>query len=432
MKVEALKNETENSKSPNTLLIIDPSLAGISGYMVVAALVNLLGTEGNNQLIPLEHAITKIDKEFQLTIEKTKRGALAATLISIHFGKMPQLRHPEYLRRSIFQVLAELGASTESKTFCERTLNALLGAEAKVHGEQIEAIHLHEIGSVDTIFAICAAALLLDAIKCNTKLEIFSLPVSVGGGFIEAAHGRLPIPSPAATQIAKEHNFLLRGGPTNHELMTPTGAAILAGLQPQFLEHLPLFCVTGIGVGGGMKDFRDHPNILRILQGIKPSKWRAEELIVLETSVDDVTGEVLGFLVEKLMDLGAMDVSILPSVMKKNRPGHLIKVICDESQIDHLMTVMVKETGTLGIRVIPCQRIAVHRTTKIFQTEIAGQQMDITAKIAWLGDNIVSVKSEFSEIRKISERTGLPITYLQKRLDGEIYGKIGRKVPYDD
>jgi len=307
----------------------------------------------------------------------------------------------------------------------------LLEAEAQVHGEKVTEIHLHETGSIDTIFDICATAILLDKIR-NPNLEVISLPISVGGGLVKTEHGILPVPSPAATQIAKDYNFMLKGGPINKELMTPTGAAILAGLHIKFQEHLPILNITGIGIGGGQKNFPDHSNIMRIIQGQSPSKWRTEELIVLETNVDDVTGEVLGNLVEKLMSLGAMDVSILPSVMKKNRPGQLIKVICNESTMDQMMTTMIKETGTLGIRITKCQRIAVNRISKSFQVTIEENPVEITAKIAWMDNEIISIKTEFSELKKISEKIDMPIKSLQKRLDGAIYEIVGRNPLNDD
>jgi len=429
--MEEGNNTSEKKNLLKMQIIIDPSISGISGDMFIAALVDLMGSKVKTQLATLEQAIIKIDPQFQVDIEESKRGAFKTTQISIKAGDIAELQHSENLRRLMFEILTEIEASPACIDFAKRTLNALLKAEAQVHGELIENIHLHETGSVDTIFDICAAGLLIDALTSKTHLEVYSLPISVGGGFVKAAHGRLPVPSPAATQIAKDHHFLIQGGPTNHELLTPTGAAILAGLRPQFLENLPLMHVTGIGIGGGLKNFIDHPNILRVIQGTKPQKWRAEELIVLETNVDDVTGEVLGFLIEKLMGMGAMDVSILPSVMKKNRPGHLIKVICDETHMDELMTAIIRETGTLGIRVVRCQRIAVNRIKKRFQLEIAEEQIDITAKIAWVGDTIVNVKSEFVDLKQISEQTGLPIKDLQKRVDGAIYEQMWGKTPND-
>jgi len=429
--LSAQKSKFNSNKSQKSFLIIDPSISGISGDMLVAALVNLLGTNAINLLTILSQELMKIDNEFQLSYDLKKRGVIEGTILSINCGDNPQLRHPKNLQNSINQVLTSLNCSIEGKCFAERTIDVLLDAEAQVHGEKVTEIHLHETGSVDTIFDICATAILLDKIR-NPNLEIISLPISVGGGLVKTEHGILPVPSPAATQIAKDYGFILKGGPINFELMTPTGAAILAGLHTKFQEHLPILNITGIGIGGGQKNFPDHSNILRVIQGQSPSKWRTEELIVLETNVDDVTGEVLGNLLEKLMSLGAMDVSILPSVMKKNRPGQLIKVICNESTMDQMMTTMIRETGTLGIRITKCQRIAVNRISKSFQVTIEEKPVEITAKIAWMDNEIISIKTEFSELKKISEEIDIPIKSLQKRLDGAIYEIVGRKALNDD
>ncbi len=425
------KSKLNNKKSQKSFLIIDPSISGISGDMFVAALINLLGTNAINQLTILSQELIKIDNEFQLSYNQKKRGSIEGTILSINCGNTPQLRHPEKIKKTINQVLTSLNCSIEGMRFAERTINVLLDAEAQVHGEKVSEIHLHETGSVDTIFDICATAILLDKIR-SQYLEIISLPISVGGGLVKTEHGILPVPSPAATQIAKDYSFILKGGPINFELMTPTGAAILAGLQIKFQEHLPILTITGIGIGGGQKNFPDHSNILRVIQGQSPSKWRTEELIILETNVDDVTGEVLGNLVEILMSIGAMDVSILPAVMKKNRPGQLIKVICNESTMDQMMTTMIKETGTLGIRINKCQRIAVNRISKVFQVTIEEKPVEITAKIAWMDNEIISIKTEFSELKKLSEEIDIPIKSLQKRLDGAIYEIVGRNFLNDD
>ena len=237
------------------------------------------------------------------------------------------------------------------------------------------------------------------------KEKIIGLPISVGGGQVKTSHGILPVPVPAVVEILKGLNF--KGGPVSSELATPTGCAIYAELCDEIKEFIPLIQCKKIAYGAGSKDF-NHPNVLRLIQSENINE--NDEIDVIETNIDHLTGEEIGYLFDLLLDAGASDVSITPIIMKKNRQGSLLKVISRKDKRDDLVNLLFKETGSLGIRIAPNIHRGIAKREFIKKTfEIKDKEYEVTFKIGYVNGEIISNRAEYEDLKKIAQDTNLSL-----------------------
>ncbi|MFC7128568.1 nickel pincer cofactor biosynthesis protein LarC [Haloferax chudinovii] len=286
-------------------------------------------------------------------------------------------------------------------------------AEAEVHGTALDATHFHEVGADDAIADVVGVCLLLNDLGVD---RVVTGPVAVGGGEAEMSHGTYPVPAPAVVNIAAAADWSVRGGPIEAELLTPTGAAILAHLA-EGVETLPSMSVESSGYGAGGWDFSDHPNVLRAVVGDGGSRLVRDEISVLETNLDDATPEVLGGLQETLKDAGARDVTIVPTTMKKSRPGHLVKVVVKPEDAERVAYRLAVETGTLGIR----EHGAGHRWTarREFETatlDVDGDDYEVSVKVGSDADGVVYDRSaEYDDALAVANETGLPVREVMRR-----------------
>jgi hypothetical protein len=291
-------------------------------------------------------------------------------------------------------------------------------AEASVHGTDIDDTHFHEVGADDAIADVVGTCLLLADLDVE---RVVTTPVSAGGGTVEMSHGTYPVPAPAVAEIAADADWSLRGGPVDRELLTPTGAALLAELA-EGVETLPTLDADAVGYGAGDADVPDHPNVLRVLVGDGGGGLRREAISVLETNVDDVTPEVLGSLQETLLDAGAHDVSIVPTTMKKSRPGHLIKVIVDPADADAVARRLAEETGTLGVREGSAgHRWVADRAVETATLTLAGETHDVRVKVASDADGAVyDVSAEYDDALAVARETDLPTREVMRRAEAAV------------
>ncbi|AFK20075.1 nickel pincer cofactor biosynthesis protein LarC [Haloferax mediterranei ATCC 33500] len=286
-------------------------------------------------------------------------------------------------------------------------------AEAEVHGTDLDETHFHEVGADDAIADVVGVCLLLSDLDID---RVVTGPVAVGGGEAEMSHGTYPVPAPAVLNVTKQADWSIRGGPVEAELLTPTGAAILAHIADG-VETLPSVSVEASGYGAGGWDFPDHPNVLRAIVGDGGSRLVRDEISVLETNLDDATPEILGSLQQTLKDAGARDVTILPATMKKSRPGHLVKAIVRPEDVERVAYRLAVETGTLGIR----EHGAGHRWTarREFETatlDIDGEEYDVTVKVASDADGVVYDRStEYDDALEVATETGLAVREVMRR-----------------
>ncbi|MFC4988452.1 nickel pincer cofactor biosynthesis protein LarC [Saliphagus infecundisoli] len=333
-----------------------------------------------------------------------------------HSGAVPAEGHGP--SRSYAEVV-ELVEDLELEPAIERTALAIferLGrAEAAVHGTELDDTHFHEVGADDAIADVVGAAVLLADLDAD---RIVTTPLAVGGGTVSMSHGEYPVPAPAVVEIAGGADWTLKGGPVERELLTPTGAAILAEVA-EGVESLPPIAVEASGYGAGSIDISPHPNALRVLVGETESELAREEIAVLETNVDDVSPEILGGLQDRLADVGARDVSIVPTTMKKSRPGHLVKVICKPEDRERVASRLARETGTLGVREAGASHrwIASRRVEEV-ALEIDGERYEVAVKVASDEDGAVyDVSAEYDDALAVARETGLAVREVLARAE---------------
>ena len=301
-------------------------------------------------------------------------------------------------------------------------------AEAAVHGTDLDSTHFHEVGADDAIADVVGTALLLGDLDPD---RVVTTPVAAGGGEVTMAHGRYPVPPPAVVEIAETADWSIRGGPVEAELLTPTGAAILAHVA-EGVDALPPIRVTTSGYGAGDRDFPEHPNVLRALVGeaneATPTGAAAhasdgglvrDEIRVLETNVDDVSPEVLGGLQETLAEAGARDVSIAPITMKKSRPGHLVSVIVKPDDVERVARRLAEETGTLGIRETGARhRWIAEREVETVDLEVDGERYGVDVKVASDdAGSVYDVSAEYDDAAAVARETGLPAREVVRRAE---------------
>jgi len=339
--------------------------------------------------------------------------------------------------RSYAEVVALVESMALSDAVESTALDAfeLLGrAEASVHGTDLGETHFHEVGADDAIADVVGAALLLDDLDPR---RVVTTPIATGRGDVTMAHGVYPVPTPATAEIAARADYAVRGGPVDAELLTPTGAAIL-GAVAEGVSSVPDLALDGVGYGAGDATFPEHPNVLRVLVGDGGDRTVEEERVrdagglvrddiaVLETNLDDATPEVLGGLQETLSRAGARDVTVVPTTMKKSRPGHLVKVICRPADAEAVAEALARQTGTLGVR----QSGASHRwiAEREFDSAVLsvdGADHEVSVKVASTADGeVYDVSAEYDDAAAIAAETGLAVREVLRRAEAEIRSAI--------
>jgi len=291
----------------------------------------------------------------------------------------------------------------------------LAEAEASVHGQpDLENLHFHEVGQSDALADIIGSSAAIHSLNCDS---VYCTPVNVGSGTIACAHGVLPVPAPATLELLRKGKFYFRGGTEQKELLTPTGAAILAHFARP-LETFPQGRVISIGYGAGDSELAG-PNVLQGALSELDSCLIPDIIEVLETNADDVSGEVLGNLFEELLAMGARDVAILPATMKKGRPAHVIKVIAKPEDTAKLARKIIIETGSLGVRVIPTRhRLMAARRIESVKFEVEGQVYEAAVKIARDSEGILlNISAEFEDCKKIAKTSSVPVKEVMRRAE---------------
>ncbi|ELZ23180.1 hypothetical protein C475_16064 [Halosimplex carlsbadense 2-9-1] len=292
----------------------------------------------------------------------------------------------------------------------------LLGqAEASVHGTDIDGTHFHEVGADDAIADVVGVALLLDDLGVE---RVVTTPLSTGGGEVSMSHGTYPVPAPAVVELAERADWSLKGGPIEMELLTPTGAALLAHYADG-VDSLPDLDVAASGYGAGGYDFERYPNVLRAVVGESRGGLSKDAITVLETNLDDATPEVLGGLQESLADAGARDVSILPATMKKSRPGHLVKVVVKPEDAQRVARRLAEETGTLGVREHGAgHRWIADREVRTVELAVDGRTYEVAVKIGADDEGAVfDVSAEYDDAAAVARETGLPVREVARRAE---------------
>lgn len=385
------------------VIVIDPQIAGISGDMMLCALVNL-GANKSKIIEGVRIAEKNLDGSIIKNIDfsKVNKLGIEATELILDFKEENQERKGIEIQKCIEKSSVDVGLSDLAKQFAISSIETLIKAESKIHGGTLSLVHLHEVSSIDTVVDILGTAIALDDLKILND-EIISTPVAVGGGSLTFSHGTTSNPTNAILEILKNSGITISGGQIKDELTTPTGASLLVNLTKTCFDYYPKMKIDSIGYGAGTKNFDGFSNVLRVVKGEKTKNYDHDVVQILETNVDDVSGEVLGNMIDKIMENGAKDVTITQGISKKGRPTNLISVICDLKSMNTLLELLISETGTLGVRRRSSERYVVPRTILIVPIKLNEKNFKIRCKITRENNIIKNFKIESDDIKKISD-----------------------------
>ena len=383
------------------VFVIDAQVAGVSGDMLLSSLVNI-GANRSKIIDGIRSAesLCKDVKIKKIDFVEVKKNSLQATELLLEIDDDVHERKGIEIKEIIEKSTEKLTISESAKIFAIKSIETLIRAESKIHGEPEDSVHFHEAASFDTVVDILGTAIALDDLGCFDD-DIVVTPVAIGGGTVTFSHGTSSNPAYAILEIFRESGIITVGGNVKEELTTPTGASMLVNLVKECSEFYPPMKIQSIGYGAGQKDFEGFSNVLKIVRGIASTKLQLDTVKILETNVDDVSGEVLGNMIEKIMAQGAKDVTISSAITKKGRPTNLVSVICDSDTMNSIMDLLVTETGTLGVRVRTSERYIVPRAVKTVSVNIQGQSFDVRYKTRDL-NNGSHFKIESDDIKEIS------------------------------
>ena len=386
-------------------IIIDGQSSGISGNMIIGAFVDL-GAD-TDELKEVMETSAEVFGKVNVKFSKVNKHGIDATFC--HVDMIEKSKTLSY--KEVISKINNLNLDEKIKETSINIFKRIGESEAKVHGKNLNEVHFHEVGASDAVADVIGSVYAYYSLSFD-KQKIIGLPIAVGGGRVKTAHGIIPVPAPAVVEIL--NNAQIVGGPVMSELATPTGSAIYMELCDEISEFIPQIKPIKIGYGAGRKDF-DHPNVLRIIECNDEPK--SDEIDVIETNLDHLTGEEIGYLFDALLETGASDVSITPIIMKKNRQGSLLKVISKKNKRDTIVDRIFKETGSLGIRISP----NIHRgiakrefVKKIFT--INGKDYEVTFKIGYVNGEIISKRAEFEDLKKIAKDSGLSLRKIKEMI----------------
>jgi uncharacterized protein (TIGR00299 family) protein len=382
--------------------------AGISGDMSVGALLDL-GVPLNVLLEQLAGlAIPR--SSYSLFTENASRKGIRACKFSVRVEEHQPHRH----YTDIAGIIEKSALADRVKEWAQRIFFRLAEAEAKVHGVEIGHVHFHEVGAIDSIVDIVGTAICLDCLDIG-EIHVSALPL--GSGYVETAHGMLPVPAPATVELLC--GIPIHGTLGEGERVTPTGAAIVAALGNSFGDT-PSMTILATGYGAGDRDFPDVPNILRVVIGEKTGAGLpGDELYVAETNIDDMSPEILGFLMERLFAGGALDVGFSPLQMKKNRPGVKLTFLCPPEKLQSLARVVLAESTAIGLRYYPVSRIKLERSTEERDTSLGR----VLVKVIRGVDGSARIVPEFEECRRIALEKGIPLLDVYKIIEREAFSQ---------
>jgi uncharacterized protein (TIGR00299 family) protein len=416
----------------NQLVIIDALPSGVSGDKYLGALVHL-GAKPELLRKVAKSVAENLPgtKAMDVSVRSVERGEIGAQLVTIESKGEPGKRKGIEVLRSTQKCIDKLGLSRWGSEFTISTINTLLAAESKVHGHSTREVELHELGSADTIVDVLGVAVLAESLGL-ANATWWSSPIAVGRGTTSFSNRVYPNPPPAVAEILRETRFPMDQGSAEMELSTPTGVAITVNLVPKFSKSHPPLTLARVGYGAGSKEIEEVANVLRLTVGQSlNSSHSHDQIVILETNLDDVSGEIVGHAVERLMAEGARDVTVAPVLMKKNRPGQIVSVIASATMAERLAAVLFEETGTLGVREIPVSRHIANRQISSIELKIRGQTHKVRVKVARTSSGeVMHLKPEYDDLRKVAGQTGIALRSLASKAEKaaeEALQRTGRK-----
>jgi uncharacterized protein (TIGR00299 family) protein len=374
--------------------------AGASGDMILGALV---GVGVDPRALSQQLALLNVSG-YEVNFETVDRSGISATHARVHTVEQHAHRH----LGDILKIIYESGLGDNVKERAARIFSRLAEAEARVHNVAVEHIHFHEVGALDAIIDVTGACIGFELLGVE---RFVSSALHVGSGMVEMSHGRFPVPPPAVAEILKDAP--LYSSDIVGELVTPTGAAIISTLCREF-GPLPFMKIERTGYGAGTREYKNFPNVLRLMLGEDTAASAdtpgEERLLVVETNIDDMSPQVYGYLMEEALRRGALDCYFTPVQMKKNRPGVLISILCRFSERDAMCELLLAETTTLGVRYREVTRRALSRRVVKVETEYGA----IDVKVASLDGRVVKQMPEYEQCRAAALKFGVALLIVEQ------------------
>ncbi len=367
-------------------------IGGASGDMILGALIDAgVPAEKLSEML----AGLKLD-EFELNVTPIEKNGFQATKVDIQVGEQPPERH----LKEILEVIRNSSLPISIQNRAIRIFQKIASVEAGIHNKPVDHIHLHELGGTDTIVDVTGALLALDFLGVS---HIYASPIPLGSGFIKGAHGQIPLPAPATLGLLK--GLPVRKTEIKAELITPTGAALLADLVEDFSPP-PEMKIEAVGYGAGTRDL-PIPNLLRVMIGetAETGNQSREQLILLESNLDDLNPEIYPYVMESLFNAGALDVCLVPVQMKKNRPGTQIQVLVEVQKAEDMRDILFRETSTLGIRQTQVDRFSLPRNIQEVSTSFG----IVRIKVAGEGTKFQKASPEYEDCQKLARENDIPI-----------------------
>ncbi|HTX17350.1 MAG TPA: nickel pincer cofactor biosynthesis protein LarC [Bacteroidota bacterium] len=405
------------------------TVAGISGDMTLGALVDAG--------VPLDHLRAELSKlrveGYTLETRKVERSAISAIKLDVvlaagshghlhehgdhashgHGGEHHSHHDHAHDSRSLKDILALIAGSGLNGRVRERAsgIFSVIGeAEAKIHNTTPEEVHFHEVGAVDSIVDVVGTSICLEYLGVD---QVYSSPVKLGsGGFVETRHGRMPIPAPATVEILRGYPSVLTDIP--FELTTPTGAGIIKALSMGQCS-MEALRISSIGYGSGSRDMPQVPNLLRVFIGTLEPAHEQDELLTVETNIDNMNPEIFPYVIERLLSGGAHDAYLVPVVMKKGRPGIVLSVLVNRGKLDPVLDTIFAETTTLGVRIQPVERRKVKRGSKKVKTSFGEMNVKVINH-----DGVERLSPEFEECKRIAAEKRIPLIDVYRQVEAEL------------
>jgi len=380
----------------NKVLYFD-CFAGISGDMTVGALIDL-GADEKELLQSLDSLHLH---GYRIEIKKSLKNGISGTDFNViieedhsHHSHHHHHNHSRNLS-DISNIINSSPLDSSVKELSLKIFHEIAAAESKIHAKSIDEIHFHEVGAIDSIVDIVASAVCLNMIKPD---KIISSPLNLGEGTVECAHGIFPVPAPATAEILKGIPVYSSG--IKKEMTTPTGAAIIKCIAEEF-SSFPAMKIDSTGYGLGKRNL-EVPNVLRAVIG---EMDYSEKKVMIETNIDDMSGELFSYILPKLLDAGALDVFITPVIMKKSRPGHVLSVLCESGKVDVLEEIIFTETTTFGTRRYEVERSELERSISKVKTSYG----EISVKKGYMNGKSLKFSPEYEECAQAAQRYGVPV-----------------------
>jgi pyridinium-3,5-bisthiocarboxylic acid mononucleotide nickel chelatase len=378
--------------------------AGASGNMILGALI-ALGVDIENLIEQLQLLDVA---DFEIEISTKDKSGISAVYVDV---KVPNEKAHRHLK-TIKKIIEDSRLSDSVKKRAVRIFTNLAEAEAKAHGIEIESVHFHEVGALDAIVDVVGACIGFEMLGIE---KFVCSKIHVGSGFVNMAHGKFPVPPPAVAELLK--GFSIYSTEIVGELITPTGAAIISTVCDEF-GNLPEMTIEKTAYGAGSRDYKDFPNALRLILGVSSSEFQVpsvnsshnDALTLIETNIDDLSPQILGFVMERTFEIGALDCWFTPIQMKKNRPAVMISILCDEEKKENLTELLYTETSTLGVRVSTVERNCLVREIQKVETEFGA----VDVKIARFKGKIVNVMPEYEQVKRIALEKNIPFLKLKR------------------